>query len=115
MRAILFIVAIFGSIAGALVLTVLFSQSGAAQQGAVAALAVALAVIPYCLARSYTEIRKIALDKKLPGEIGQAVANALDKRLEKTDQQTTPSQYLLKNLNSETAIYPYGIVIVTSR
>jgi hypothetical protein len=52
----LWIVAVIGATLGALVLCGVLVQEGAPQQGAVAAVAAALAVIPYCLARAFSAL-----------------------------------------------------------
>ena len=62
----------FGSLAGGLFLfAVLTTAEGAPQEGAGAAIAVALAVIPYCLARSIQMVnrdRKISQRDRTPGD-----------------------------------------------
>lgn len=87
MRAILFTFAMLCAIGGGFVLLALIDQEGAAQQGAVAALAVALAVIPYCLARSYQELTRLAYEKRLADDIGHAVADALNQQRRSYDSE----------------------------
>jgi hypothetical protein len=52
------VLALLGSIAGGFTLLSVFAQSGAPQQAAAAALAVGLAVIPYCFARAIDELAR---------------------------------------------------------
>ncbi len=58
-ETLLWIVTILGSILGVVILIgTLLSADGAPQQAAGAAVSVALAVIPYCVARAVTELRR---------------------------------------------------------
>ena len=51
------VLALIGSILGGFTLLGVFLQTGAPQQGALAAIAVGLAVIPYCFARAIEKMR----------------------------------------------------------
>ena len=58
-ETLLWIVTILGSILGVVILIgTLLSADGAPQQASGAAVSVALAVIPYCVARAVTELRR---------------------------------------------------------
>ena len=52
MRTILWVIILFGATAGAVTLTRVFVQTGAPKGAAVAVLAAALAIVPYCLVRT---------------------------------------------------------------
>ena len=59
MKKLLWFVTIIGSMLGGLVMFVGVNEAkGAPQEAAAAAMAVAMAVIPYCLARAVSEIGK---------------------------------------------------------
>lgn len=59
MTTLLWIVTIIGSVLGAIALLfAMFGVNGAPQQGALAAIAVGLAAIPYCLARAASELSR---------------------------------------------------------
>lgn len=78
----LFVISSIGAVLGGLMLVGTFvGASSAPQQGAEAAIAIGLAVIPYCLARSVQQGRdEVARDdapsrpKKLPPAIEKALA-----------------------------------------
>lgn len=95
MRLILFTVALLSSIGGAFTLVSIFGYESVTHQQLIATLAIALAVIPYCLARSYQELTRAAAEKKVAHQIGQAVADALNTSASARD--VTPSQFLLKH------------------
>lgn len=54
----LWILSVLGAVAGGVQLLLVEAQPGAPQQAAAAAIAVGLAVIPYCLARAVSELLK---------------------------------------------------------
>jgi len=75
MRNILWILTLLGALGGGLTLLgVTFSANGAPQQAAGAAMAAALAVIPYCLARAFSELGATNTEKLL-AEINRRLAN----------------------------------------
>jgi hypothetical protein len=66
MRTALWILTIVGSILGAFIAIVgVVNANGAPQEASASAMGVACAVIPYCLARSWSEVGKLD-DKRLP-------------------------------------------------
>ena len=54
---VLWLIALLGSVAGALFLFMALAAQGAPQEAAGAALAIAFAVIPYCLARAVEKMK----------------------------------------------------------
>jgi len=70
MRKTLWIFTILGSMLGGLFLVGgLAGANGAPQQAAAAAVAVACAVLPYCLARAASELGGHSRDRSLPGQV----------------------------------------------
>ena len=65
--------ALIGSILGGLTLLSVAVQTGAPQQAAVAAIAVALAVIPYCFARAIEKIDGPKSPKWIPTPVDDAI------------------------------------------
>ena len=66
MRVLLWVVTIISScIGGIILLFTLVSSSGAPQEAAGAAIAIAFTVIPYCIARAYEKLRQESLAKVL--------------------------------------------------
>lgn len=57
MTKFLWFITLLGSIFGILLLFASLTFSGAPQQGAAAAIAVGLGVLPYCLTRAWSELR----------------------------------------------------------
>lgn len=81
MKALFYVLSIVGGMVGAFILfAVMFAaDSSAPQQGAGAAVAAALAVIPYCMARAMEKLSQKPLD--------QAVAKLLIAQAQKDEKQ----------------------------
>ncbi len=58
MANLFWVLTIIGSLIGTLLLFSSFLAEGAPQQAALAAMAVGFAVLPYCIARSFNELKK---------------------------------------------------------
>ena len=57
MTNLLWIATMLGGVAGLFLLLAAFSMNSAPQQGAIAAVGIGLGVLPYCIARAWSEMR----------------------------------------------------------
>ena len=73
----LWLVSLLGAGLGVLALFAAFGEKAAPQQAAAASMAVGLAVIPYCLARAWSELRPTRTEKLL-AEINRKLARQDD-------------------------------------
>ncbi len=90
MKTLFYILSIIGGIIGTLILFLIIFVDSAPQQGAGAAIAVALVVIPYCMARAFEKLRQKPLDETL-GKL--LIAQA---QIHRQQQNTPGSQYDLQ-------------------
>lgn len=65
MKSFFYLLTILGGIVGAALIAYVLTLDSAPQQGAGAAIGVAFAVIPYCMARAFEKIRQEPLAKTL--------------------------------------------------